>query len=117
MTRETAIVSITRDDFDIQFFRAGGKGGQKQNKTSSACRIVHRESGAVGESRRERSQAQNKKLAFRHCVESQKFQLWLKLKVSATVQGLNDIDHRVDEAMAEKNLRVETRQDGKWVEN
>ena len=47
MSREL-LFSLTKNDFELQFFRAGGKGGQKQNKTSSGCRIIHKESGAVG---------------------------------------------------------------------
>ncbi len=46
--------SITKDDLDVQTFRAGGKGGQNQNKRETGVRIVHRPSGAVGESRSER---------------------------------------------------------------
>ena len=35
------LFSITRKDFDVQTFCAGGPGGQHQNKTASAVRIVH----------------------------------------------------------------------------
>jgi len=41
------LFSLTKKDFDIQTFRAGGKGGQKQNKISSGVRIIHRESGEL----------------------------------------------------------------------
>lgn len=99
---------VGRDQFDLQFFRAGGKGGQKQNKTSSACRIVHRASGAVGESRDERSQAQNKKLAFRRCVESKEFQVWLRLEAAARLKGYADLEARIDEMMRPENLVIET---------
>src|SRR4030042_4896521 len=75
------IFSVTKNDFDVQTFRSGGKGGQHQNKTESGVRIVHRESGAVGEGRTERSQHQNKKYAFRRLVESGKFKVWLKRKI------------------------------------
>ena len=46
------LFSVTRDDFTIQTFRAGGKGGQKQNKTDSGVRCIHNASGAVGENLR-----------------------------------------------------------------
>ena len=71
------LFSVTKKDFEIQTFRSGGKGGQNQNKRDTGVRIVHRESGATGESREERSQAQNKKNAFKRLTESLKFKLWL----------------------------------------
>lgn len=98
---------ITKKDLEVQFFRAGGKGGQKQNKTSSACRIIHHDSGAVGESRDERSQVQNKKIAFNRLTNSPKFKAWLKLKASAIMQGYRDIEHKVDKLMSEDNIKVD----------
>lgn len=101
------IFSLSRNDFEWQFFRAGGKGGQKQNKTSSACRCLHRESGAVGEAREERSQAQNRKAAFRRCAQSKLFESWVKLKASRHEADLKAIELRVDKAMDVENLKIE----------
>lgn len=101
------LFSVTRKDFELQFFRAGGKGGQKQNKTSSACRIIHKDSGAVGESRDERSQTQNRKLAFDRLCQGKLFQSWLKVQTAAVLQGYRGIEQKVDEQMKESNLRVE----------
>lgn len=102
------LFSVTKKDFEMQFFRAGGKGGQKQNKTSSACRIIHRDSGAVGESREERSQMQNRKIAFERCVKSPEFQSWLRLHTAVVLEGYRDIEAKVDEQMQEKYLKIET---------
>lgn len=74
MAREL-LLSVTAKDCEWDYFRAGGKGGQKQNKTSSGARCRHRASGAVGESREERSQLQNRKKAFRKMAESEKFKV------------------------------------------
>jgi len=101
------LFSVTKDDFEWQFFRAGGKGGQKQNKTSSACRCMHLPSGAVGEARDERQQIQNRRLAFRRCVESKPFQMWVKLTSSAMEKGFKDIEKQVDNMMKEENLKIE----------
>lgn len=70
---KTRILSVTIHDCEVQTFRSGGKGGQNQNKRDTGVRIIHHPSGARGESREERSQLQNKKLAFRRMAESQRF--------------------------------------------
>ncbi len=75
MTDRVRVLSVTIHDCDVQHFRSGGKGGQNQNKRDTGTRIIHRPSGARGEARDERSQLQNKKLAFRRMVESPAFQL------------------------------------------
>lgn len=58
--------SIPKDD-DLQFesFRAGGPGGQHQNKTDSAVRVRHLPTGVSVVSRNERSQHQNRREAVR----------------------------------------------------
>jgi len=57
------------DDFIVQTFRAGGPGGQHQNKTESAVRIIDKKTGISAECREERSQVQNKKKAFLKLVD------------------------------------------------
>jgi len=101
------LFSITKKDFKFETFRSGGKGGQHQNKTESGVRITHIESGAVGESRSERSQHANKRLAFNHLVKSKKFQMWHKFKTALVLQGIRDTEKWVEDQMKEENLKIE----------
>ena len=110
------LFSITKKDFEIQVFRAGGKGGQKQNKTSSGVRIIHHESGARGESREERSQKQNKTNAFNRCINNAIFQGWLKRKTSEIMYGANQLEQKLQDSMELEHLTIEVKQGGKWVE-
>ena len=80
------LFSITKKDFDIQFTKGSGKGGQKRNKCETAVRITHTASGAVGYSESERSQGQNKKLALERLVASDKFKKWQRLNTMIPIQ-------------------------------
>ncbi|MBC8515501.1 peptide chain release factor 2 [bacterium] len=51
-------------DIHMDFFRAGGPGGQHANKTSSAVRLVHKPTGLTVTARNERSQHQNRATAM-----------------------------------------------------
>lgn len=102
------LFSVTKKDLDIQFMRAGGSGGQHQNKTDSACRIKHTSSGAVGECRNYRSQDANKREAFKRMTETTQFKAWVKLTASLKLKNIQDIDAWVDEQMRPHNLKIET---------
>jgi len=49
----------------VDTFRAGGPGGQHQNVTESAVRLVHLPTGVRATAREERSQHRNRALALR----------------------------------------------------
>jgi protein subunit release factor A len=112
------VFSITKDDFVFEFFRCGGKGGQKQNKTSSGVRIRHPASGCVAESREERSQHQNKAIAFRRLANSTEFRNWIRMEVARRVGLQDEIELRVKQAMRDEFLKVEAwdKQDKQWKE-
>jgi len=113
------LFSVTKDDFTFQPYKGRGKGGQHRNKVETCMRIIHKESGAVGQSCDERSQVQNKRIAFKRLTQHQKFKNWLKLKAAAVECGMYEIERMiekaVDEAMEEKNLKVEVFENGRWV--
>lgn len=113
MAKRELLFSLTKKDFEVQTFRAGGPGGQHQNKTDSAVRIVHPASGAVGESRSDRSQHRNKELAFRRLMKSPRFQTWHARKCRE-LAGQERAEDVVTRQMAPENLRIEVREGGEW---
>jgi hypothetical protein len=110
------LFSITKKDFDVQTFRSSGPGGQNVNKVETGVRIIHRESGARGECQDERSQYQNKRIAFRRLADSPEFKAWHNRKIYEVISNMT-IDQHVDKAMAPENIKIEVRDNrGRWRE-
>jgi protein subunit release factor B len=111
MAKRELLFSVTLKDCTVQTFTAGGPGGQHQNTSNTAVRIIHRASGATGESREHRSQLQNKKAAFRRMAESKKFQTWVNKQAWGNPEPP---EKRVEKDMDPSNLLIMARADGKW---
>ena len=112
------LFSLRAKDFRVDTFRSGGPGGQNQNKRETGVRITHLASGAVGEARDERSQGQNKRIAFRRLVESQTFQVWLRIEAARAMLSEEErraVERRVEGWMSPENLLVEFFDTGRWV--
>ena len=113
------IMHLTKEDFELEFYRTTGNGGQNRNKVSSACRIYHRPSGCVATCDDERDQLQNKKIAFERLVAQDKFLIWLKRQHYVKLGNqLSDeqIEKKVEDMLDIRNLKIETKENGKWVE-
>jgi len=109
LTKER-LFSLTAKDFRVDTFRAGGPGGQNQNKRDTGVRIIHLASGAIGEARDQRSQVQNRRAAFRRLAESEKFRAWLRIEAARAMLSQEEkraIEEKVERWMSPENLLVE----------
>ncbi len=90
---DTIDVDINPADVDISFARSSGAGGQHVNRTESAVRLVHRPSGIVIFAQEQRSQHQNKDIAYRR-LKARLYEMELKRredKASADQAAKTDI--------------------------
>ena len=62
--RKKSTFEINPADLEIEFSRAGGKGGQNVNKVETAVRVIHKPSGLWVRATAERSQSKNRETAM-----------------------------------------------------
>ena len=79
----------------IDTYRASGPGGQKRNKTSSAVRLRHADSGLIVIAEESRSQHENKAKALRRLRQT----IWLELRqppnvADSSLSAVRDKDGR-----------------------
>jgi protein subunit release factor B len=109
------LFSVTLKDCDVQFYKGSGAGGQKRNKTSSAVRIVHRASGAVGACESHREQSKNKAEAFKRMSQTDKFKRWMHIESVRATGQLAIIEQAVEYEL-QKNTKIEVKdENGNWV--
>lgn len=82
-------IKISPPDLEWQFYRASSQGGQNVQKVSSAVRLIHKSTGIVVTSQRERFQEQNRVLA----LQLLRAKLWEQeeLKKEQTIAGYRSV--------------------------
>ncbi len=108
---KTKLFTISEKDLEWTTCRSGGAGGQNVNKRDTAARVTHAPSGVTCEAREQRSQLQNRREALRKLASHPKFLLWCRLQAAANREGYESVATKVEEAMDERNLRIETAPD------
>lgn len=105
------LLSVTKKDLIIDFYKASGKGGQKRNKCETAVRITHKNSGVQVTASEERSQHQNLKTAFKRLCNHKQFKNWLRVESARRLVDQREIEkaieRKVDESLKEENLKIE----------
>ena len=106
------LLTLTKKDFDVTFFSGKGAGGQHRNKHQNCVRIQHKPSGVSVTGTEQKSRIQTQKTAFRRLADHPKFLAWLKMASGEQER----IEEKVKEMMQPENLKIETRETGKWKE-
>jgi peptide chain release factor 1 len=118
------IFSARKNDFRIDTFSAGGKGGQHQNKTQSGVRITHIPTWLSAECREHREQPRNKAEAFRklskiliaHVLEQEKQEREINTKTIRTYHQPDNrvVDHRTGKRASWHDIVEKGRIDLLW---
>lgn len=112
--KKEKLFSVTIHDCRVDTYRGSGKGGQNRNKRDTAVRVVHEPSGAVGQCEEQRTQWQNKKVAFGRMARTDEFQKWVHIEASKRTGELERIKTQVEREM--KKVRAEIKDEsGRWV--
>lgn len=100
------LFSVTKKDFDIEYYSGTGAGGQHRNKHQNCVRMKHPPSGVTTTGQSNKSREANLREAFRNMVNHGDFKMWHNRRVREELTGVR-IEETVRDMMREENLRIE----------
>ncbi len=113
---KSKVVLVSKKDLEITWFSGGGGGGgQHKNKHDNCCRIYHPASGARAQSTRHKEASKNKTEAFENLTKTTEMKVWLSKQLMELREG-QTLEEKVEKMMSSKNLKIETVENGQWVE-
>ena len=109
------LFSITKNDFEVDWFSGTGCGGQYRNKHQNCCRIRHKDSGAIATGQSQRDRISNLREATENLIRIPAFQSWVRQKTCEITGEQAEIEEKVEKTM--KDLKFEIKdENGKWKE-
>ena len=108
------LFSIKKKDFKIDYFSGTGSGGQHRNKHQNCVRIRHVESNTMSTGQSSKSRKNNIKEALSGLIKKSKFKIWLNQKIYE-IKTNKTLIECVEEITQPRNLKIEIRQDNKWI--
>ena len=109
------LFSITKNDFEVDWFSGTGCGGQYRNKHQNCCRIRHKDSGAIATGQSQRDRISNLREAMENLIRIPAFQSWVRQKTCEITGEQAEIEEKVEKTM--KDLKFEIKdENGKWKE-
>jgi ribosome-associated protein len=99
-------------EVEMTFYRAGGPGGQHRNKTETAVRLVHRQSGITVTATERRSQLQNRELAWDRLIAALKKRNYRPKKRKATKPSKGSIKRRLESKKKRSDVKKQRRSMG-----
>lgn len=110
------LFSVTMKDLEMQTFSVGGHGGSGKDTSNSGVRLIHRDSGAVGEGRDHRSNTRNRQDAFVKLATSKRFREWHRIECAkrmgqkipeTTEQILARVDRMIETGLRDGSILIE----------
>jgi protein subunit release factor B len=113
--KKELLFSVTKKDFNIDWFSGRGAGGQNRNKNQNCVRLRHKESGANGTGQSHKSRQANLREALKTLTDSYHFKIWINRKAWEVIEG-KTLESKVEESMKPENIKTEVKYDGGWVD-